>query len=197
MHKVTPLLACVILGCGVDGRSDSLLGEGQPSVDDAGGAASEDAGAFDADSPPADQEADGAPAAVADAAVAHDSSEDASVHVARDVHTDELRALADTRCGSCHGTPDNGIHGPGGAWPSLRETRVSSDLFPYPGMLSMYCDGWRYIAPGHPELSLLYMKLKPGAPCGAHPAMPEPPTAEEIELIGDAMRSWDTDGGAP
>jgi hypothetical protein len=189
VNKLAAVVVCALVGCGVEERADSLLAT-EPDRDagwsDAGEAPDSSTARFEADAELAREPGDASVTATL-----NDAAQDAAA-LARFVSNEQLRLLADQRCGSCHeakAPPETG------AFPALRDYRNIGDLFPYPGQASR-CVGWNYIVPGHPEQSLLYTKLTPNPPCGAHPAMPMPISANEVEMIGDAMRTWGTDGGA-
>lgn len=192
MNKLAALVLCALVGCGVDERADSLLEQ------ESDASAQQDAVRGDAGDAGALEQPDAASAELGDAAIDSRAQPDASEPDSGTadaatpfVSQAQLWKLVAEKCGDCH----QPLASPAtGALPVLKDLAFEGLPLPKPGDHAS-CSGWDYIVPGHPEQSLLYMKLKPSAPCGAHPAMSSPPTAEQIELIGDAMRSWGVDAG--
>lgn len=196
MNKLALLVLCVwVVGCGGDDTGEAALVEER--VGDAGVLEQTPDAASNAltgdDAAAAQHVAPDAGTGSSDAAADSSTHADAAAELRVVSHEDAI-ALIDAKCGSCHQPMD--VNSPtAGAWPVLKDLRVQGFAFPAPGDHA-HCAGWDYIVPGHPEQSLLYVELTANAPCGAHPVMPSPPSAAQVETIGDAMRTWGADGGA-
>jgi hypothetical protein len=93
------------------------------------------------------------------------------------------------RCNACHANPANDV-GNGNLHMGMDQATAYSALV---GKMSMStrCMQRPLVMPGHPEISLLMLKLSPSPPCGSRmPVGGNPFTDPQLEMI----RSWITAG---